>query len=553
VNDPVIEPPLPGEFDGWFRLVVEGTPDLITIHDAQGHRLYTSPTALAMTGYTEDELNALPLGALTHPDDQSVLAEANRRVAETRKPTAFTVRIRHKSGEWRHLEAMFQVVDHHRAGRGLRMAIAHDVTERVRRENDLRTLTDRLEVLHSIDKAILRAESVGALAHSTLSRLRDMIPCERASMIQFLPESGEARVFALSANGHIGHEEDEVFPLTDLVPAEGDRGEDVRLVDDLSGVRSPSAMMRRLLALGGRSVITARLIVGEDVLGELNLTATRPGAFAQKHLSMLGEVADQLAIALQQSQLRAQLAGHAKELELRVSERTAELAELAAELDSFAYTVSHDLRAPLRAMQGFSQALMEDYGETLDDTARDYAARIDGAARAMDGLILDLLAYSRLTRADLRLGPVPLSAALESARSQLESDIAAKNATIMTGPALPVLQADRVTLVQILSNLLSNAIKFVAPGVDPTVEVRAEEMDGVVRVWVEDNGIGIDVRHAERVFKMFERLHGMEAYSGTGVGLAIVRKAVERMGGRVGVQSETGSGSRFWFELAKAE
>jgi signal transduction histidine kinase len=215
--------------------------------------------------------------------------------------------------------------------------------------------------------------------------------------------------------------------------------------------------------------------------------------------------------------------------------------------------VSHDLRAPLRAMQGFSQALMEDYGETLDDTARDYAARIDGAARAMDGLILDLLAYSRLTRADLRLGPVPLSAALESARSQLESDIAAKNATIMTGPALPVLQADRVTLVQILSNLLSNAIKFVAPGVDPTVEVRAEEMDGVVRVWVEDNGIGIDVRHAERVFKMFERLHGMEAYSGTGVGLAIVRKAVERMGGRVGVQSETGSGSRFWFELAKAE
>ena len=325
------------------------------------------------------------------------------------------------------------------------------------------------------------------------------------------------------------------------------------MVDDLSGVRSPSAMMRRVLALGGRSVITARLVVGEEVVGELNLTATRPGAFEQKNLSMLGEVADQLAIALQQSLLRAKLADHTEELEVRVSERTAELAELAAELDSFAYTVSHDLRAPLRAMQGFSQALMEDYGEALDDTARDYAARIVGAARAMDGLIQDLLAYSRLTRVDLRLGPVPLSAALVSALSQLESDIAAKNATIGMDPVLPVLIADRVTLVQILSNLLSNAIKFVSPGVDPTVEVRAEERGGVVRVWVEDNGIGIDARHAERVFKMFERLHGMEGYPGTGVGLAIVRKAVERMGGQVGVESETGSGSRFLFELAKAE
>jgi len=553
VNDPVIEPLLPSEADDWFRLVVEGTPDLITIHDAKGRRLYTSPTALAMTGYTEAELNALPLGALTHPDDLSILTEANRRVAETRKPTAFTLRVRHKTGGWRHLEIMFQVVDHQDAGRGLRIAIAHDVTERVRREQDLRTLNDRLEVLHSIDKAILRAESVGALARSTLTQLRGMIPCEHASMVQFLPERGEALVFALSADGHIGPDEDEVFPLTDFGSANGDSGEDVRLVDDLSGVRSPSAMMRRVLAMGGRSAITARLVVGDEVMGELNLTATQPGAFAQKHLSMVGEVADQLAIALHQSLLRAKLTNHTEQLELRVNERTAELAELAAELDSFAYTVSHDLRAPLRAMQGFSQALMEDYGEALDDTARDYAARIVGAARAMDGLIQDLLAYSRLTRADLRLGPVPLSAALQSARSQLESDIADKNATIVTPPALPVLQADRVTLVQILSNLLSNAIKFVAPGVDPTVEVRAQERDGVVRVTVEDNGIGIDARHAERVFKMFERLHGTEAYPGTGVGLAIVRKAVERMGGRVGVESSTGSGSRFWFELAKAE
>ena len=238
-----------------------------------------------------------------------------------------------------------------------------------------------------------------------------------------------------------------------------------------------------------------------------------------------------------------------QELEQRVIERTADLAETNAELEAFSYTVSHDLRAPLRAMQGLAQALAEDYADKLDAHGQDYTQRLVRAAERMDELIQDLLAYSRLTRTALQPENVELNNVVLRAREQLAADIAKSGARLKVKKPLPVVVAHPPTLAQVVTNLISNALKFVADGVRPEVIIHAERRGDRVRLWVQDNGIGIEARYQERIFRVFERLHGIETYPGTGIGLAIVRKGVERMGGSAGVESTPGQGSRFWVEL----
>jgi PAS domain S-box-containing protein len=240
------------------------------------------------------------------------------------------------------------------------------------------------------------------------------------------------------------------------------------------------------------------------------------------------------------------------ELEQRVIERTAQLEAINQELESFTYSVSHDLRAPLRAMQGLANALLEDYVKSLDETGRDYARRIVFAAGRMETLIQDLLAYSRLSRVDLELRPVDLGLVFAEVQHQLGLDIPGRNAHFSMEGELPSVVGHRATLVQVVSNLVSNGIKFVAPGVTPHVKLRGEDRGERVRLWVEDNGIGIAPEYQQRVFRIFERLHGIETYPGTGIGLAIVQKGAERLGARVGVESALDCGSKFWVELRKA-
>ena len=252
-----------------------------------------------------------------------------------------------------------------------------------------------------------------------------------------------------------------------------------------------------------------------------------------------------------------QLMRYTSELEERVAERTLELQQSNAELEAFSYSVSHDLKAPLRAMQGFANALVEDCGEQFDELGHEYAQRIIKATQRLDRLIQDLLEYSRLGRVQLQLQPVSLESVVAEAIEQLEGEIQAAGAQIQIATQgitpLPKLLGHRATLVQVVSNLLGNAIKFVPDRVRPRIAVWAEERSEAsgqvwVRLWVEDNGLGIKPEYQEQVWQVFERLHGRESYPGSGIGLAIVRKAMERMGGRAGVESSPNQGSCFWLE-----
>jgi PAS domain S-box-containing protein len=242
-----------------------------------------------------------------------------------------------------------------------------------------------------------------------------------------------------------------------------------------------------------------------------------------------------------------------EELNAALARQNRDLAAANQELDAFSYSISHDLRAPLRAMQGFSEALLEDYGERLDATGHDYARRIGAASRQMDALIQDLLAYSRLVRAEVSLDPVSLETVVDEACGPLEMEVKDRGGEIVVERPLGRVLAHRAVLGQIVTNLLTNAVKFTTPDTPPRVRVRSERGHGRVRLWVEDNGIGIAPEHRERIFRAFERLHGIQQYPGTGIGLAIVQKGAARLGGQAGVESEPGAGSRFWVELAEAE
>jgi signal transduction histidine kinase len=238
-------------------------------------------------------------------------------------------------------------------------------------------------------------------------------------------------------------------------------------------------------------------------------------------------------------------------LERKVEERTAKLQELNAELEAFSYSVSHDLRAPLRSMECFARILWEDHSANLSPEGRHFAQRIMKNAEKMDRLMLDVLTISRINRTELKLGPIDLNALIDEVLDQYPNLATAHRHIVVERPLGTVI-ADHSSLVQCFSNLLENALKFVPKDRVPEVRVRSEAHGDTIRITVSDNGVGVDPKMHARIFGMFERAGPLDV-PGTGIGLAIVKKAVDRMGGKVGVQSETGQGAHFWIELPRAK
>ena len=226
-----------------------------------------------------------------------------------------------------------------------------------------------------------------------------------------------------------------------------------------------------------------------------------------------------------------------------------ELLEKNGQLEAFSYSISHDMRAPLRHMQGFANILLEDYGDKLEPVPKSYLERIVSSSNRLDRLIDDVLAYSQLSRAQNGLAPFDLD---KMVRETVETYPNLREANIEIVASSAKVLGYEVALGQCISNLLGNAIKFVPKGIPPHVKVWTESGDGRVRLWVQDNGIGISPKNQERIFNIFSRLNSNKEYEGTGIGLSMVKKAVEKMGGRVGVESELGRGSRFWIELESA-
>jgi PAS domain S-box-containing protein len=239
----------------------------------------------------------------------------------------------------------------------------------------------------------------------------------------------------------------------------------------------------------------------------------------------------------------------AAQLERRVAERTAQLEDAYHELESFAYAVSHDLKAPLRAIDGFSQLLVESAEQKLNQTERDHIARVRRGAIRMAALIDGLLAYSRVERRELLISDIHLSELLDEALAEHDQELAQRRVAIVRDVPPAILRVDREALMIVLRNLLENALKFTRNTPEPRIELGAHIEHGRVTIRIADNGIGFEQTYHDQIFSIFQRLHFNGEYEGTGIGLALARKAVQRMNGRLWAESAVGQGATFYVEL----
>ena len=254
------------------------------------------------------------------------------------------------------------------------------------------------------------------------------------------------------------------------------------------------------------------------------------------------DITERTETEARERKLNALLADKSAHLETLVQERTATLRDTIGELEAFSYSIAHDMRAPLRSLQGFSGILLSDHGNQLDAECQRYLSLIANSANRMDRLIQDVLNYSRVVRGDYPVETIDVEPLLRGIVDTYPQLGAGEAEILLQGPFPPVL-GNEAMLTQIFSNLMGNAVKFVSPGVKPRLKLWSEQQARSVRLFVQDNGIGIAADQHERIFGIFQRVN--KNFEGTGIGLAIVKKAVERIGGKVGLQSEPGQGSNF--------
>ncbi len=488
-----------------------------------------------ITGYDELELLRTDIHSITHPNDRAMGAEVHQRLLAG-ESTRFAVEKRYvrKNGSIATVLVSTSVVWNADGRPKALVSLVQDITERKRSER-------RLDVQYSVSRALVNAPSIDEAAQRILQAVVEALDWAVGALWIVDPQDNRLHCFATWHIPSLGVTEFEtVSKRTVLQPGVGlpgrvlTAGEPVWVADVLRDQNFPRlrvAVREGLHGAFGFPIRGERGVLG--VIEILTRQAPPPDEELIQTVTALGNQIGQFIVR--------------KQAEESLAERAADLARSNRELAQFAYVASHDLQEPLRMVSSFTQLLARRYRGKLDDDADEFISyAVDGASR-MQVLINDLLAYSRVgTRGNL---PVPTAsdAALDRALDNLQTAIEESGAEVVREP-LPSVMGDDAQLVQLFQNLLSNAMKFRGDRV-PRVQIRAEPAGKEWIFSIRDNGIGIDPQYAEQVFVIFQRLHTRVEYPGTGIGLAICKKIVERHGGRIWVESEPGQGTTFFFAL----
>jgi PAS domain S-box-containing protein len=532
-----------------FKQLVDAAQEGIWVADDRGVITYVNQRMAELLGYSNGNILGRPVYDFIEAGSRSGAKHSlSRRGSRPGRSQDLQFRRRDGSQLWG-LVSSSPILSKDGALVGT-VGMVTDITERKRAEDQLRRSAERLTMLHDMDQAILSARSLEEIGRAALGRMRRMVECQLSWVALFDFESGAAELIAgFSAGGQL---QPGSIPLSDLASADSAGSGAVRYIEDLSKEEDAPPYHRQLLNQGLRAVLTTPLLVEGEAIGEVALASSTPAAFNAEHREIALEVAAPLAIAIQHARLREELARQTGELERRVAERSAAVRGATAELETVLYSVSHDLRAPLRQLLGFSRLLIDESGPELEPTALHYAQRIHQAADLMAGLVDDLVNVSRIGRQDLLRRQVDLTPLVEDVVAQLRSQT---NGRLIEWQIeeLPSVEGDTGLIKLALNNLLSNAVKFTRPRDRAVIRIRPVEFEGQAGVAVEDNGVGFKMAYAGKLFGMFQRLHRADEFEGNGAGLALVQRIAHKHGGRVWAEAEPDKGATFYLTLGSGD
>lgn len=494
--------------------------------------------------------DAPPTGAtlrkFVHPDDAALVLTAIDTARSGGARLDLDHRIVRPDGEVRWVHAQG---DAQRDGRGRSTGMVGAVRDVTDERHDQRLL--------AFQKSILEGVASGAQLEETLAEITRAIDAEidgAACAVVLLRADVEPPTVERAIAPSLGTEYERTVAGFVLSPGSASCGAALnegrtRVARDVSTHPAWAAHRSLLVDRGIRTSVSTPIVGSdEDVFGTVVLYLRVDRDPRPFELQWIEAAASLAAIALQRARAADALRTLASELERRVVERTRELEQANRELEAFSYSVSHDLRAPLRSIDGFTRILLDEVGPELPVDARENLERVSGSARRMGKLIDDLLAFSRLTRLPLRKSRVDPTKLAREIVAEMAHEFEGRQIELRVRDVPPV-SADPALLRQVYSNLIGNALKFTRKRQIAHIEVGATRADGELVLWVQDDGVGFDMKHASKLFEVFVRLHTNDEFPGTGVGLALAQRIIHRHGGRIWADAKIDQGARFSFTL----
>jgi PAS domain S-box-containing protein len=531
-----------------FRAVTESVTDAIISADADGRIVFWNRGAAAIFGYDAGEAMGLELTVLMPERYRERHLAGLRRLREDGESSVVgrTLELNGLRRDGAEFPLELSLGSWHQADQRYYTAVIRDLSVRQRAER-------YLIAQHAVEAVLVESPPLEDAIPRLLAAMAESLEWEAGGYWKHDPDADVMRCVAFWGRDPERLREFEAAsrdtPMPRSVGMSGRvlaSGRPAWVLDVTKDENFARAAVARQAGLHGAIALPV-LDESGQVVAVVDFFTSELSQPDQALMEIMSTISVQIGQFLRRKRAEEALAATAHELRLRA----AELERSNAELEQFAYVASHDLSEPLRMVAGFVQLLSDRYKGRLDSDADEFIGYTVDGVRRMQSLIDDLLTYSRVGRS-VHDGPVDLDEVVEDAQAALRAVIAERNAAIEAEP-LPTVIGDARELRQVMQNLLSNALKFVAADQTPQVRVSAARRGDMWEVSVSDNGIGIAPQHSERIFKMFQRLHGRDSYEGTGIGLAICKKTVERHGGTIGVAPAANGGSVFHFTAPAAE
>ncbi|WP_336246634.1 ATP-binding protein [Gloeobacter morelensis] len=508
--------------------------------NALGNRVYWSDNMEQLLGLAAGTFAGTceALLACVHPEDRAPVAAEIAEVLAQKRELRGEFRVVRPGGEVRWLKAQGRPVLGDDGAVVRMLGIVADITERRRTEAQLQRQNQRIRLFSDIALKIRQSLQLEAILRTSVDEVQKLLAADRVLIFRLWADgTGQVVQEAVLGGWPVALGQNILDPCFRNGYQEQYRQGRIGAIADIETAPIQPCHADFLRRFAVRANLVVPILQREQLWGLLIAhQCSAPRQWSTFETELLLQLADQMGIALAQAQL----------LEQETQQRR-ELARSNTDLEQFAYVASHDLQEPLRMIGSYLQLLEQRYQDKLDPDAQEFIGYAVDGARWMQTLINDLLAYSRVGTRTERLGRIDADAALDHALTNLKPTIEKSGATVSRA-ALPKVIADATQLAQVFQNLVGNALKFHSPE-PPQVDIGVRRAAGEWVFSVADNGIGIEAPYCERIFAVFRRLHPRGDYIGTGIGLAICKKIVERHGGRIWVESQPGRGSTFFFTL----